>query len=319
MVRRRSPRRGLEASPETTGAADVGSSGAASRRCASLEPETMAEAAEEAEAAPAEKVRSEWTKDNSWGRSFARYIGRGYLPPLLSERLQGRELIEQLFILRQEMKLRIRYELGRLTVRRPSMNRGMNKPVTYASNIWNRGYANCAGHSIVFVSALRQLGVPYCVVAVKSSRKDQPKHAIVEVGFPEATDTREVNRRAQELWADYYGSFTAIKKDPESGESFRMRLFTGLKFTYSPPGSRAAARKGVGRWLWLDPQAKVGHYTHLVDRGYLVQNSKGFSFALTPEIKAWHAFSEEQGASDAPEDKAESRSNASSGGVDDSP
>merc|ERR1712232_1227331 len=80
------------------------------------------------------------------------------------------------------------------------MNRGMNKPVTYASNIWNRGYANCAGNCIVFASILQKLGVPYCIVAVRSLKECMPKHAIIEVGFPENTDIREVHQRAKELF-----------------------------------------------------------------------------------------------------------------------
>ena len=52
-----------------------------------------------------------------------------------------------------------------------------NKPVTYASNIWDRGYANCAGHCIVCASAMKALGVPYCVVTLRSKVKGKPKHA----------------------------------------------------------------------------------------------------------------------------------------------
>ncbi len=57
-----------------------------------------------------------------------------------------------------------------------------NKPVTYASNIWDRGYANCAGHCIVFASAMKALGVPYCVVTLSSKVKGKPKHAIMQAG-----------------------------------------------------------------------------------------------------------------------------------------
>jgi len=65
-----------------------------------------------------------------------------------------------------------------------------NKPVTYASNIWDRGYANCAGHCIVCASAMKALGVPYCVVTLRSRVKGKPKHAIMQVGFSEDTDIR---------------------------------------------------------------------------------------------------------------------------------
>merc|ERR1712203_375105 len=102
-------------------------------------------------------VQTDFSEDFSWGRSFSHYIGKGYIPDNLAGRLEGLELIEQLFVIRHEMKLRIRYELGRATIRRPSKGRGMDKPVTYASNIWNRGYANCAGHCIVFAAVLQML------------------------------------------------------------------------------------------------------------------------------------------------------------------
>jgi len=238
-------------------------------------------------------LSSKWVEDFSWGRSFGKFVNNGYIPPALAERLVGLDLIEQLFIIRQEMRSRIRYEAGRLTVKRPSMRRGFNKPVTYASNIWNRGYANCAGNCIVFAAVLQQLGVPYCIVAVRSPQENMPKHAIVEVGFPESTDIREVNQRARELWAEHYGSNTMTRRDPETMSLRRVKIFTGLKFSHSGPGSEAAMRKGVGRWLWVDPQARIGHYTHLLDRGYLIQTPKGFAFAEPPEIKTWRALQPE--------------------------
>merc|ERR1712032_1320865 len=95
-----------------------------------------------------------------------------------------------------------------------------------------------------------------------------------------------------------------------------VKLFRGLKFTYSGPGSKAAQHKGVGHWLWVDPQSKVGYYGHLVDQGYLLQERRGFSFALTPEIKTWreavaessrgsvgHALGQEEEVEDAEDDE----------------
>jgi len=244
------------------------------------------EAGDEAAAAGG-KIRSEFSEDFSWGRSFARYVGKGYVPDSLALRLEGLELIEQLFVIRAEMKLRIRYELGRATIRRPKDKSGRNKPVTYASNIWNRGYANCAGHCIVFAAVLQMLSVPYCIVAIRSPKSGVPKHAILEVGFPESTDTRAVNCRAHELWTEYHGRKSVVKRDKETNEARWVKLFRGLKFTHSREGSEAAKLKGAGRWLWMDPLVNVGYYLHLVDNGYMIQDGKGFSFALPPEIKTW--------------------------------
>jgi hypothetical protein len=238
--------------------------------------------------APGSRIRSDFTEEFSWGRSFARYVGAGHIPQELEDKLAGRELIEQLFIIRKEMKLRIRYESGRFTMRRhDSEHRGNNKPITYASNIWNRGYANCAGHCVVFAAVLQKLGVPYCIVAIRSPTEGVPKHAILEIGFPESTDTRAVNRRADELWVEYYGRKAVVKRDPETNEPGWVKLFTGLKFTHSRPESKAARLKGAGRWLWLDPQMHVGYYRHLIEHGYIVQENKRFSFALPPEVKTW--------------------------------
>ena len=79
-----------------------------------------------------------------------------------------------------------------------------NKPVTYASNIWDRGYANCAGHCIVCASAMKALGVPYCVVTLRSKVKGKPKHAIMQVGFSEDTDIRPLGGAI--LWIFYGGN-----------------------------------------------------------------------------------------------------------------
>lgn len=255
------------------------------------------------------RVRLNWTEDFCWGRSFARFVGEGYMPPSLAERLERLDLLEQLFVLRREMQLRIHYELGARTVRRPAkncgMNRGMNQPVTYASNIWNRGYANCAGHCVIFAAALQKLGVPYCIVGVRSPKPGVSKHAIMEVGFPEDTDTWELNRRAAELWAEYYGSTTGVRRRPELKRPEPVKLFAGLKITHSAPGSEAARRKGVGHWLWVDPQSKIGSYAHLIFKGYLVQSGRGLAFALKPRIKTWREIAspspgtEEDGGDDA--------------------
>ena len=78
-----------------------------------------------------------------------------------------------------------------------------NKPVTYASNIWDRGYANCAGHCIVCASAMKALGVPYCVVTLRSKVKGKPKHAIMQVGFSEDTDIRPLGGAI--LWIFLWG------------------------------------------------------------------------------------------------------------------
>lgn len=233
-------------------------------------------------------IRSNFLQEEfSWGRDFSRYVGDGYIPPDLDSRLQPLELIHQLFEIRKEMKAKLRYESGRVTVRRPGKGRGWNKPVTYASNIWNRGYANCAGLCIVFVSVLQRLGVPYCIVTARSTKSELPKHAVVQVGFPESTDIKAVNRRALELWSEYYGKRSEIRRDPDTTEPRWVKLFRGLKFTRSSSGSTAAKYKGAGRWLWVDPQVKIGYYLHLIEDGYLVQDGDRFSFALTPEIKAW--------------------------------
>eukprot|EP00930_Biecheleria_cincta_P019341 TRINITY_DN14788_c0_g1_i1.p1 TRINITY_DN14788_c0_g1~~TRINITY_DN14788_c0_g1_i1.p1 ORF type:complete len:485 (+),score=36.86 TRINITY_DN14788_c0_g1_i1:40-1455(+) len=233
------------------------------------------------------RIKSRFSQNFSWGREFGRFVGKGYIPSMLAEQLYSLDLIEQLFVIRREMKARIRYESGRETVRRPAKKRGLNKPVTYASNIWNRGYANCAGHCIVLASVLQAMNVPYCIVTVRSQVEGKPKHAIMEVGFPETTITKDVSQRATELWAEYYGKATTIKRDPETNESKRVKLFTGLKFVHSPPGSEAAKRKGVGHWLIMDPVTKVGSYRHLIENGYMTQNGKSFRFALQPEIKTW--------------------------------
>lgn len=234
-------------------------------------------------------VQTAFVEDFSWGRSFAKFIGKGYTPPDLKEKLAGLDLIEQLFVIRCQMKKCIRYESGLLTARRPSKNRGMNKPVTYASNIWNRGYANCAGLCIVFVAVLRELGVPYCVVSAQSRMPKVPRHALVQVGFPEDADTKEVNGRAHDLWVQYYGKKVTIRKDKETQEPKWIKLFRGLKFTRSREGSAAAKHKGAGRWLWADPGVNVGYYLHLIENGYMIQDEKGFSFVVTPEIKACFA------------------------------
>lgn len=232
-------------------------------------------------------IQSDFVEDFSWGRSFSQYIGKGYIPDDVAERLDGLDLLEQLFVIRKEMKAKIRYESGRFTMRRPSKKRGLNKPVTYASNIWNRGYANCAGLCIVFVAVLQRLGVPYCIAATRSPKEGVPKHAVVQVGFPDSADTKALNRRAHELWADHYGRKAVVKKDPETQEPGWVKLFRGLKFTHSKPGSRAAQKKGAGHWLWVDPQVNIGYYLHLIQHGYMVQDGNRFSFAMTPEIKAW--------------------------------
>lgn len=240
------------------------------------------------------RLRTDFSEEFSWGRSWRRYVGNGYIPPNLAGRLEGLELIEQLFVVRREMKLRIRYELGRATIRRPSGRRGLNKPITYASNIWNRGYANCAGHCVVFAAVLQMLGVPYCIVSVTSPKTGVPKHAILEVGFPESTDIKAVNCRAHELWEQYYGRKMVVRKDKETREAKWVKLFRGLKFTHSRAGSEAAKVKGVGRWLWMDPLVHIGYYLHLVEHGYINQDGKGFSFALPPEIKTWREVSSQE-------------------------
>merc|ERR1712032_1606659 len=68
--------------------------------------------------------------------------------------------------------------------------------------------------------------------------------------------------------------------------------------------------------MGVDPQSKVGYYGHLVDQGYLLQERRGFSFALTPEIKTWreavaessrgsvgHALGQEEEVEDAEDDE----------------
>jgi len=205
----------------------------------------------------------------------------------LEERLAGKELIHQLFEIRKEMKAKLRYESGRMTVKRPGKKRGLNKVVTYPANIWNRGYANCAGLCIVFASVLQRLGVPYCIVATRSPKEGVPKHAIIQVGFPEDADIKAINTRAHELWTEYYGRKSTIRKDPETHEPRWVKIFRGLKFTRSSSGSEAARMKGAGRWLWVDPQVSIGYYLHLVEDGYMIQMGNRFAFALTPEVKAW--------------------------------
>jgi hypothetical protein len=88
-----------------------------------------------------------------------------------------------------------------------------NKPVTYASNIWDRGYANCAGHCIVCASAMKALGVPYCVVTLRSRVKGKPKHAIMQVGFSEDTDIRPLGGA---IFVFFWGE-TAETTDDEMG------------------------------------------------------------------------------------------------------
>ncbi|CAK9083067.1 Thiamine thiazole synthase [Durusdinium trenchii] len=212
----------------------------------------------------------------------------GYLPEELGPKLQGLERIEQLFVLQRAMAHRIRYEKGKVTVKREPGKCGLNKPVTFASNIWNRGYANCAGHCVVFASAMKALGIPYCVVTLRSKMKGKPKHAIMQVGFPEETDIRRVSRRATELWAQFYGDTVQV-----NAYHRQVRLYSGLKFVRSRMGSEAAKRKGLGHWLILDPVAKVGCYHHLVKNGYMTQSKKAFGFSSKPQIKSWQRAEDE--------------------------
>lgn len=228
------------------------------------------------------RIAAKWREDASWGRNIGRYIGDGFLPAALQTKLQGLELIEQLFVLQRQMAGQIRYEKGKVTIQREAGKRGLNKPVTYASNIWDRGYANCAGHCIVCASAMKALGVPYCVVTLRSRVKGKPKHAIMQVGFSEDTDIRKISRRATELWAQFYGDTVQV-----NAYHRQVRLYNGLKFVRSRSGSEAAKRKGLGHWLILDPVAKVGCYHHLVKNGYMTQTKKNFGFAAKPQIKSW--------------------------------
>jgi len=131
------------------------------------------------------------------------------------------------------------------------------------------------------------LGIPYCIVSTRSCKDGLPQHAIVQVGFPEATDIKAVNKQATDLWGEYYGKKSEVRRDPETNEPRWVKLFRGLKFTRSKAGSAAAKHKGAARWLWVDPQVKVGYYLHLINDGYMVQDGSRFSFAMTPEIKAW--------------------------------
>lgn len=228
------------------------------------------------------RIAAKWREDASWGRNIGRYIGDGFLPAALQTKLQGLELIEQLFVLQRQMAGQIRYEKGKVTIQREAGKRGLNKPVTYASNIWDRGYANCAGHCIVCASAMKALGVPYCVVTLRSKVKGKPKHAIMQVGFSEDTDIRKISRRATELWTEFYGDTVQV-----NAYHRQVRLYNGLKFVRSRSGSEAAKRKGLGHWLILDPVAKVGCYHHLVKNGYMTQTKKNFGFAAKPQIKSW--------------------------------
>lgn len=234
------------------------------------------------------RIAAKWREDASWGRDIGRYIGDGYLPEELGPKLQGLERIEQLFVLQRAMAHRIRYEKGKVTVKREPGKCGLNKPVTFASNIWNRGYANCAGHCVVFASAMKALGIPYCVVTLRSKMKGKPKHAIMQVGFPEETDIRRVSRRATELWAQFYGDTVQV-----NAYHRQFRLYSGLKFVRSRMGSEAAKRKGLGHWLILDPVAKVGCYHHLVKNGYMTQSKKAFGFSSKPQIKSWQRAEDE--------------------------
>eukprot|EP00913_Durusdinium_trenchii_P012020 g11292.t1 len=135
---------------------------------------------------------------------------------------------------------------------------------------------------------MKALGIPYCVVTLRSKMKGKPKHAIMQVGFPEETDIRtpgsqehqssqssgkdaddncvRVSRRATELWAQFYGDTVQV-----NAYHRQVRLYSGLKFVRSRMGSEAAKRKGLGHWLILDPVAKVGCYHHLVKNGYMTQ------------------------------------------------
>jgi len=243
------------------------------------------------------RIAAKWREDVSWGRNIGRYIGEGFLPPGLETKLEGLELIQQLFILQRQMAGQIRYEKGKVTVKREPGKGGLNKPVTYASNIWDRGYANCAGHCIVFASAMKALGVPYCVVTLSSKVKGKPKHAIMQVGFSEDTDIKKVSRRATELWAQFYGDTVQV-----NAYHRQVRLYNGLKFVRSRTGSEAAKRKGLGHWLILDPVAKVGCYHHLVKNGYMIQLKNNFGFTSKPQIKSWQK-AEEKTISDSDSDQ----------------
>lgn len=255
-------------------------------------------------------IKSDFVEDFSWGRSFSGYVGRGYLPEEVAERLEGLDVLEQLFMIRREMKAKIRYESGRLTVRRPGKQRGLDKPVTYASNIWNRGYANCAGLCIVFAAALQHLRIPYCIASTKSPTEGVPKHAILQVGFPENADTKVLNRHAHRLWDEYYGRKSTVRRDKETNEPKWVKLFCGLKFTKSSPGSKAAQKKGAGHWLWVDPQVNIGYYLHLIEHGYMVQDDNRFSFAMAPEIKAWSSATGLEEAADLADGPTEEASEA---------
>lgn len=230
------------------------------------------------------KVVQQWNESFVWGRSYATFIGKGFLPSLLAEQLEGRQLIEQLFLLRDQIKKSIKYELGRVTAKRPPSNSGHNEPVTYASNIWNRGYANCAGHCVVVAAALRKLDVPFCIVTLRSPQPGRVKHAIMEVGFPHDADIKAINSYAHQLWTKHYGKKKYQRKDKETNEKTTVHLFQGLKFTHSAANSP----KGLGHWLWWDPQCKVGKYDTLIRKGYIIQHQdKHFSFAMPPQVKTW--------------------------------
>lgn len=52
--------------------------------------------------------------------------GEGFLPPGLETKLEGLELIQQLFILQRQMAGQIRYEKGKVTVKREPGKGGLN-------------------------------------------------------------------------------------------------------------------------------------------------------------------------------------------------
>lgn len=79
----------------------------------------------EAPSEPAKpRIAAKWKEDVSWGRDLGRYIGDGFLPDFVEEKLRGKELIEQLFVLKRCMSEKIRYEKGKVTVLRDKA-RGM--------------------------------------------------------------------------------------------------------------------------------------------------------------------------------------------------
>ena len=49
-------------------------------------------------------------------------------------------------------------------------------------------------------------------MAVRSPVEGVPKHAILEVGFPEETDIHVVNARAHDLWTEHYGRKSEVIK-----------------------------------------------------------------------------------------------------------